>query len=655
MRRSSWSRPVALALAHEVLTPEQSFFDYGCGHGDDFRSLKAQGFDAVGWDPLNFPQGTRRRSDVVNLGYVLNVIERTPERAQVLRDAFQYAKDILIVAVRVDRTLRDATAYGDGVVTKRNTFQKIFTQSELREYVAEVLGCEPVLADIGVAYVFRSEEAEARYISNRAFGQSLRYNHYLRQRFLDDEDAQALIARTAALGRIPHPDEFEAWDELSLRFGGAARIGRLLLSAVDAEAFAGSARERAQDLLIYLAKMRLAGVRTPKFSVLPRAVQLDLRSTWGSLKRAQDEALVLLFSLGREEIVRDAIRQASVGKRVGDALYVHSSALDSLPPVLRLAEFAARRVVGEVDAEVVKFAERGRAVSFLRYPDFDTDAHPGLRSSIRVYLPRRTYAIREYGSVNPFILHRKELFVSADYPGRDSFAALTRTEEAAELLSAPDIGTRKAWNATLAAHGFMVVGHKLLGEDGQLAPFRLHPPTSLPLSNSAPPSPPAKPNPVRVPLTETPPTMSKTPSQLLEAFCSDIRSMKVHKGKNGISPKKPGLLLVVLEMIDDRTLIENKIRLPVVEPRLAAKLQELAGKKVGGLTEPFVRMESSPFWTVHGLEGGSATKRALGRDGVWAEFVPSGLFDALRNTGATERVRAVVVDTWLPAIGRNPI
>ncbi len=52
------------------------------------------------------------------------------------------------------------------------------------------------------------------------------------------------------------------------------------------------------------------------------------------------------------------MRTSPVGKRVGDDFYIHVSALDLVPPVLRLAEFAARRLVGQVDVEdLTRFAD----------------------------------------------------------------------------------------------------------------------------------------------------------------------------------------------------------------------------------------------------------------------------------------------------------
>jgi DNA phosphorothioation-associated putative methyltransferase len=632
---------VALALEHEVLSPDKTFFDFGCGHGDDYRGLASLGFDAVGWDPLNHPDGTQRAGDVVNLGYVLNVIEDIRERAQVLRDAFRMAREVLIVAVRVDRTLKDAQQYGDGVITKRKTFQKIYSQTEFREYINETLQVDPVLADLGIAYIFKSEEAEARYLANRTFVRRQILTPDLQARFQAHPAARALAARMLELGRTPTDSEFDRWDELARDFGGLSRVGRLLSAVIDEDAFAGSVRQRAEDIQVYLAKMRLLGMRVPRTSALPAEIRLDLKATWGSLKRAREEALVLLFSLGQEAAVQAAMRESNVGKHVGDALYVHTSALEEVPPVLRLAEFAARRIVGEVECDLVKFSEKGRAVSFLRYPTFDTEAHPGLQSSIRVYLPRSNYQIREYGPANPFILHRKELLVGEDYPRRAEFAALSEAEDTADLLSATDIGTRRGWEAVLDRQGLHIVGHRLVGSQE-----RLEPPPTTPVSAESPTS--------SISPAETAAMQDDSPA--IAKFLEDLRSMKVHRGPAGPSPKKPAVLLAVLDMIGDGSLKENKIRFPELEGRLSALLQDITGKKVSGLNEPFVRLRTAPFWELRTPpdvpSSAVSSKKTLARDDVWAEL-PGDLFAALLPEDARQQVRAAIQATWLPRAPRT--
>jgi hypothetical protein len=50
----------------------------------DVEALKALGYDAKGWDPAFQPNAPKVKSDVVNLGFVLNVIEEPQERADAL-------------------------------------------------------------------------------------------------------------------------------------------------------------------------------------------------------------------------------------------------------------------------------------------------------------------------------------------------------------------------------------------------------------------------------------------------------------------------------------------------------------------------------------------------------------------------------------------
>src|SRR5581483_176611 len=130
--RSDLSRPVKTALESGMFTQASTFFDYGCGHGGDVERVACLGFESAGWDPYFRPQAPRSPADVVNLGYVLNVIEDLTERREALKEAWSLAKRVLIVSaqVLVDYLGDNVIAFGDGVLTKRNTFQKVFKQEE---------------------------------------------------------------------------------------------------------------------------------------------------------------------------------------------------------------------------------------------------------------------------------------------------------------------------------------------------------------------------------------------------------------------------------------------------------------------------------------------------------------------------------------------
>ncbi|GAG23848.1 unnamed protein product, partial [marine sediment metagenome] len=100
LTRHQLSRPVQLALSDGLLSPETSAFDYGCGRGGDLRILQRRGFDCDGWDPAHRANATKRIADVVNLGYVVNVIEDPRERIDTLKEAWRLTAKLLVVSAQ---------------------------------------------------------------------------------------------------------------------------------------------------------------------------------------------------------------------------------------------------------------------------------------------------------------------------------------------------------------------------------------------------------------------------------------------------------------------------------------------------------------------------------------------------------------------------
>ncbi len=174
---------------------------------------------------------------------------------------------------------------------------------------------------------------------------------------------------------------------------------------------------------------------------------------------------LLLFRAGDPEAMDDACKHASVGKLLPNALYVHRSAVDSLEPQLRIYEGCARSYLGEIeDANVVKLHRHSGKVSYLAYPDFDKDPHPTLARSVKLSLRNLEMDCYDYQeSSNPPILHRKDSFVTSDYPHRERFARLTRQEEKHGLLDdTSKIGTEDGWRIRLDESGFQLRGHRLV-------------------------------------------------------------------------------------------------------------------------------------------------------------------------------------------------
>ena len=168
--RTQLSRPIQLALASGLIHEDVALLDYGCGRGDDIRILSGLGHDCVGWDLAHRPDGDLRPSEIVNLGYVVNVIEDPRERMETLRSAWNLASRVLIVAARVDFQAQpeNSEELADGVITGRGTFQKFYTQSELRDWIDHTLDVLSVAAGPGIFFVFDFEVTECPIVPPEA-------------------------------------------------------------------------------------------------------------------------------------------------------------------------------------------------------------------------------------------------------------------------------------------------------------------------------------------------------------------------------------------------------------------------------------------------------------------------------------------------------
>jgi DNA phosphorothioation-associated putative methyltransferase len=466
MFRADVSKPVSLGLAAGVIQCGRSFFDFGCGRGADVSALRAAGIQAQGWDPVHFPGEPKEAADVVNLGYVINVIETPSERERVLREAWTLSRRVLIVAARLDWDIRidKALPVSDGVLTARGTFQKFFTQHELQTFIETVLAVQADVAAPGVFYVFRSGEDREAHLARptRPYRQAIAAPQaaiaFERHRDVLEPLHRFLMER----GRAPVTGELECEPQLIQRLGSLNRALRLLRRVADASLWETAAVSRQRDLLVYLALGAFR--RQPKFSVLPEDLKGDIKAFFGSYTEATRLGRELLFATGQLRAISEECGKAPVGKLTPEALYVHVSALQELPVLLRVYEGCGRMLLGEVDgATIVKLRRDKPKVSYLCYPAFDDDAHPALRESFIADLRALRTFHRSYdGSGNPPILHRKESFVSNEYALRSAFAALTEAEAEAGLLNAADIGTRQVWEERLSSRGFRIDGHELL-------------------------------------------------------------------------------------------------------------------------------------------------------------------------------------------------
>jgi DNA phosphorothioation-associated putative methyltransferase len=467
IRRADLSRPVKAALHDGLIGPTSTVFDYGCGHGQDIEFLAAQGIACSGWDPAFRRDSSKLPADVVNLGYVLNVIEDVGERESALAQAWALAQRLLVVAVLVkeDGQRQSQSPFGDGVLTGRGTFQKFFGQGELKAFLEGELQTEAIPASLGVFYVFKDETFQQQYIANRFRRRAAAPRKRISElRFEEHRELlESFMAAIADLGRLPAADEFPRAAEVVTNFGSLKRgfaLVRRVTGSAEWEAIRG---RRTEDLLVYLALARFR--KRPPLRQLPRCLQLDMRAFFGTYTKACQQADELLFRAGDATAIDAACHRSPVGKKLPDDLYIHRSALDTLEPVLRIYEGCGRAFLGDIEgANVVKIHRRSGKLSYLVYPEFENDPHPALLRSVRVNLRTRQIDCNDYSqSANPPVVHRKECFLLDSDPLHAKFAGLTALEEKNGLLDdSSRIGTKEGWTRRLAERGFALKGHRLV-------------------------------------------------------------------------------------------------------------------------------------------------------------------------------------------------
>jgi len=235
-----------------------------------------------------------------------------------------------------------------------------------------------------------------------------------------------LLSRVLELGRLPEADEYDGSQVIAEKFGSLARALALLKRVTGLPGWAEIRQQRTDDLLVYLALARFRS--RPSLSRLSPTLRRDIKEFFGNYAKACAEADDLLFKAGDAEAIDEACGRSGVGKILPDDLYVHRTALEALEPILRIYEGCGRAFLGDIEeANLIKIHRRSGKISYLVYPDFDTDPHPALARCFRLNLRSRQLDCYDYAtSANPPILHRKETFLCPEHPLYNRFARLTR-------------------------------------------------------------------------------------------------------------------------------------------------------------------------------------------------------------------------------------
>lgn len=473
IHRNALSKPVRLAVEAGLIPPGTAFFDYGCGHGDDVNRLAKAGCMVDGWDPYYRPNTPWMPAEVVNLGYIINVIEDPAERREALINAWQLTRQVLIVSAQV--LVEDANqgwlAYGDGVITSRNTFQKYYQQEELKSYIDQVLGVDAIPIALGIYGVFR-DAAQAQAFRARPFRSrtiSPRVSTTVR-RFEDYRSLlQTLMDFYADRGRLPTTEEIAAREDFQAIiqvFKGIKPAFNLILRATNPTEWDAIRDQRRQDWLVYLALTQFG--KRPKFSELDRATQADLKGLFGSYSEACTAADLMLMSIGNLDMIRESCQRSPLGLRYKDSLWIHSDRLESLEALLRLYEGCGARTFGRPEgAIVVRLHWKQAAITYYTPGQFDEAPHPILLNAMKIDLRSARVHYWEYDrSDNPPILVCKDKLVSPDYPHYRKFAKLSQQECQWGILDSLDQSkqwwTKQKWEQHCGDRGASFKGHRLV-------------------------------------------------------------------------------------------------------------------------------------------------------------------------------------------------
>ncbi|WP_242513532.1 DNA phosphorothioation-associated putative methyltransferase [Halochromatium salexigens] len=517
MVRYGFSAPIQSLARHGFLDGQYRLFDYGCGRGDDVRGLLENGLTAAGWDPYFAPKGPIEAADLVNLGFVINVIEDFDERLEALQRAWSLAERLLVVSVMLaNQNDPRGARFRDGVMTQRQTFQKYYTQQEIKDFLTDALDEEPIPVAPGVLYLFRDKDAEQRFLLERyrrrrprlrdpsaRAPRAPRISQRQNQRAEQYAAYQAVLERLwehwLSLGRRPEKADLEAPDLLALGEGFGSlnkalrfleRYQREILGEEETAALLARAEaERVADLEVYLALQQFE--RRRPYKQLETGLQRDIKAFFGDYSAARTAGFARLLQIADVESIAAACREAAehglgwleleaasaeiaaAGRAAdsrsppGGSLTLHTNLVEQLPALLRVYIGAAAALYGDVhNADLIKIHIGSGKLTLMRFDDFDARALPRMLERVKIKLREQGVDVFGYGAVfEPPYLYRKSRFINEEHPGypeQVTFDEALDQLEARGLIDLSGYGpTATELDAILARHRWEIDGLRL--------------------------------------------------------------------------------------------------------------------------------------------------------------------------------------------------
>jgi DNA phosphorothioation-associated putative methyltransferase len=482
--RYELSAPLKTLAKSGFLEGQYSIFDYGCGRGDDLRELEAHGLDALGWDPNFLPDADKINADLVNIGFVINVVEDRNERIEALQGAWELTDKLLVASAMLanESYLAQFTPFKDGIITSRNTFQKYYTQSELKLFIELSLDEQAIAVAPGIYFIFKDKEIEQEFLQNRH-----RRNHSWEHKSqpIDIKEAKTKLLFSThndlfesfwenclLLGRCPAIDEFSKSNELVELLGTMKKAFRFCKSFYDTKDLAIAQQMRKEDLLVYFA-VGLFGKRKA-YKHQSDQTKRDIKEFFGTNTVVQAQATELLFDIADVEKIKQECIEASetLPASVLDyengnphSLTFHKQYLDLLSPLLRVYISSALQLYGELDdIQLIKIHLTSGKLTLLGYVGFDDSPLPQLKERVKIKMADQDVDFFDYinESSRPVLLNKIEYIDKSfeDFKMQKTFAKGLEQE----LLNSDFKGASvylQQINALLDLNNIEVRGYKL--------------------------------------------------------------------------------------------------------------------------------------------------------------------------------------------------
>ena len=464
LSRQNLSAPMQCLARYGFLDGNNTIFDYGCGKGDDLRNLHDNQIIANGWDPYYSPESEKMMADLVNLGFVINVIENFQEREFALKSAYSLANTVLVVsAMLINQNAYNGEKLNDGVRTQRNTFQKYYSQTELKEFIERSLGNMAIAVAPGIFFIFKDTDAEQDFLLNRqrrrsnvlhvtsyyALTPKISKSDRLFDKYKQYETLlEALWLQCLELGRIPEKAECVSQIEIITTFGSVKKAIQFLSQFKNFKCLEITRKNRIDDLLTYFALQVFA--KRPPYRHLNIGLQRDIKVFFGDYASAISIAQEILFSIGKPDAITGACENAAQ-EGVGylddeNALYIHSDLIETLPSILRVYIGCAAMLYGDLSqTDLIKIHSQSGKVTLLKYDDFENSPLPKLLERIKINLRTQDFQLFQYGSDYPSnYLYLKSRYINEEFPNYAQQIEFDEQLEALNLFYFSDYGERPA-------------------------------------------------------------------------------------------------------------------------------------------------------------------------------------------------------------------